>query len=158
MFDWLKGKTTPAPAQPAPPQPAPEVSLSWREKLKAGLAKTRQAVGLTRLFATKLDQDSLDALLRADERDELNRNPLPGSTRAITPPAWSIHRRPAEPDTPNPSAATEGLTPPRTAAQNSARTALDTLTPLVTAITLQEDCDDHTNPPRFTCDFCSDPN
>ena len=78
--------------------------------------------------------------------------------RAITPPAWSIHRRPAEPDTPNPSAATEGLTPPRTAAQNSARTALDTLTPLVTAITLQEDCDDHTNPPRFTCDFCSDPN
>ena len=65
MFDWLKGKTTPAPAETAA-----EVSLSWREKLKAGLAKTRQAVGLNRLFASKLDQDSLDglesALLAAD--------------------------------------------------------------------------------------------
>ena len=57
MFDWLKAKTNPAPANPAP-----EISLSWREKLKAGLAKTRQAVGLTRLFASKLDEASLEAL------------------------------------------------------------------------------------------------
>ena len=60
MFDWLKAKTEPAPA-PA----APEVSVSWREKLKAGLAKTRQAVGLTRLLAKKLDQASLDTLEEA---------------------------------------------------------------------------------------------
>ena len=65
MFDWLKAKT-----DPAPTQAAPEVPVSWRDKLKAGLAKTRQAVGLTRLLAKKLDQASLDtleaALLGAD--------------------------------------------------------------------------------------------
>ena len=60
MFDWLKAKTDPAPAQVAP-----EVPVSWREKLKAGLAKTRQAVGLTRLLAKKLDQASLDTLEEA---------------------------------------------------------------------------------------------
>jgi fused signal recognition particle receptor len=57
MFDWLKSKTNPAPADPVP-----EASLSWHEKLKAGLTKTRQAVGLTRLFASKLDEASLEAL------------------------------------------------------------------------------------------------
>jgi fused signal recognition particle receptor len=57
MFDWLKAKTNLAPANPVP-----EISLSWREKLKAGLSKTRQAVGLTRLFASNLDQASLEAL------------------------------------------------------------------------------------------------
>lgn len=65
MFDWLKAKTDPASAQAAP-----ELPVSWRERLKAGLAKTRQAVGLTRLLAKKLDQASLDtlegALLGAD--------------------------------------------------------------------------------------------
>jgi fused signal recognition particle receptor len=57
MFDWLKAKTNPAPANAVP-----EISLSWRKKLKAGLSKTRQAVGLTRLFASNLDQASLEAL------------------------------------------------------------------------------------------------
>jgi fused signal recognition particle receptor len=57
MFDWLKAKTDTAPADPAP-----EAALSWREKLKTGLARTRQAVGLDRLFAAKLDQASLEAL------------------------------------------------------------------------------------------------
>jgi fused signal recognition particle receptor len=57
MFDWPKAKTTAPPADPAP-----AVSLSWREKLKAGLTKTRQAVGLNRLFAARLDPESLDAL------------------------------------------------------------------------------------------------
>ncbi|MEO7761131.1 MAG: signal recognition particle-docking protein FtsY [Casimicrobiaceae bacterium] len=49
--------------------PASEAPLSWRDKLRAGLSKTRHAVGLTKLFA-KLDDASLEeleaALLRAD--------------------------------------------------------------------------------------------
>jgi fused signal recognition particle receptor len=44
-----------APAAPPTPQP------SWRDRLRAGLAKTRHAVGLTKLFA-KLDEASLDEL------------------------------------------------------------------------------------------------
>ena len=35
---------------------------SWADRLKAGLARTRQAVGLNRLFASKLDEESLEAL------------------------------------------------------------------------------------------------
>ena len=60
MFDWLKGKSN----------PAPEAPVSWRDKLKAGLARTREAVGLHRLFAGKLDEASIEnlesALLSAD--------------------------------------------------------------------------------------------
>ena len=44
-----------APAAPPPPHP------SWRDRLRAGLAKTRHAVGLTKLFA-KLDEASLEEL------------------------------------------------------------------------------------------------
>ena len=65
MFDWLKSKTTPPPAAAAP-----EATVSWRDKLKAGLAKTREVVGLKRLFASKLDEESIEgleaALLAAD--------------------------------------------------------------------------------------------
>lgn len=57
MFDWLKPKSTPLPTDSAP-----EASLSWRAKLTAGLARTRQAVGLNRLFSSKLDEASIDAL------------------------------------------------------------------------------------------------
>ena len=35
---------------------------SWTERLKSGLARTRQAVGLHRIFASKLDEASLEAL------------------------------------------------------------------------------------------------
>ena len=75
MFDWLKSKTFPPKTQPPEPAPAPppepatpEVTVSpeppvpaltglddsaqptWRERLRAGLAKTRHAIGLTKLF------------------------------------------------------------------------------------------------------------
>jgi len=60
-----------SPVAPAPTvaPPAPEPARSWRDRLRDGLAKTRHAVGLTRLFA-KLDEASLEelesALLAAD--------------------------------------------------------------------------------------------
>jgi len=88
MFDWLKSKAAPKsvtepvpvpesePAPAAAPIAAPAVASTvapaptWREKLKAGLAKTRQAVGLNRLLAKKLDDEALEsleaALLAAD--------------------------------------------------------------------------------------------
>jgi len=66
MLDWLKSRTTP---QPGAAGVADAESPSWRDKLRAGLAKTRHAVGLTKLFA-KLDDASLEelesALLAAD--------------------------------------------------------------------------------------------
>jgi len=94
MFDWLKSKTFPPKTQPPEPAPAPppepatpEVTVSpeppvpaltglddsaqptWRERLRAGLAKTRHAIGLTKLFA-KLDEAALEdletSLLSAD--------------------------------------------------------------------------------------------
>jgi fused signal recognition particle receptor len=69
MLDWLKPRTPPAVA-PAAPSPTPaEDTPSWRDKLRAGLAKTRHAIGLTKLFA-KLDDAALEeletALLMAD--------------------------------------------------------------------------------------------
>lgn len=57
MFDWLKSKPN-----PETEAVAPEVASSWRDKLKAGLAKTKQATGLNRLLASKLDEESLEAL------------------------------------------------------------------------------------------------
>jgi len=52
---------------PANPEELP--TLSWRDRLRAGLAKTRHAIGLTRLFA-KLDEEALEdleaSLLAAD--------------------------------------------------------------------------------------------
>ena len=57
MFDRLKART----AAPLPDH-SPVVSSSWREKLKVGLAKTRQAVGLNWLLGAKLDDASLEAL------------------------------------------------------------------------------------------------
>ena len=67
MLDWFKSRIPP-PGAPAatpdastpPPQP-PEESVSWRDRLRAGLAKTRHAVGLTKLFA-KLDDAALEEL------------------------------------------------------------------------------------------------
>jgi fused signal recognition particle receptor len=51
---------------PVPAEPPP---LSWRDRLRAGLAKTRQAIGINRLFA-KLDEAALEdletALLTSD--------------------------------------------------------------------------------------------
>ncbi|MEO8132983.1 MAG: signal recognition particle-docking protein FtsY [Betaproteobacteria bacterium] len=50
--------------------PVVSPSPSWRDKLRAGLAKTRQAVGINRLLARKLDDEALEtlesALLGAD--------------------------------------------------------------------------------------------
>jgi fused signal recognition particle receptor len=86
MFDWLKAKT--APPKPATSDPAPDSlpqpkagdeesvaengdppALSWRDRLRAGLSKTRHAIGLTKLFA-KLDDAALEdleaSLLAAD--------------------------------------------------------------------------------------------
>ena len=81
MFDWLKPRqATPPPVIDAPPADAPVTqappalpstsverpvgapTLSWAERLKSGLARTRQAVGLHRIFASKLDDASLEAL------------------------------------------------------------------------------------------------
>jgi fused signal recognition particle receptor len=51
------------PAAPAPAAAAPAAAAtSWADRLKAGLARTRQAVGLDKLFASKLDEASLEAL------------------------------------------------------------------------------------------------
>jgi fused signal recognition particle receptor len=96
MFDWLKSKTAPPkipppetttpPAGPptdsglaAPPAVPPRgdaaavvepaAAQSWRDRLRSGLAKTRHAIGLTKLFA-KLDEAALEdletSLLSAD--------------------------------------------------------------------------------------------
>ena len=73
MLDWFKSRTTPpdnaSSSSPAAPASPPAETVSWRDKLRAGLAKTRHAVGLTKLFA-KLDDAALDeletALLTAD--------------------------------------------------------------------------------------------
>jgi fused signal recognition particle receptor len=69
MLDWLKSRTTPQPDPAGVESTAGEESVSWRDRLRAGLAKTRHAVGLTKLFA-KLDEASLEelesALLSAD--------------------------------------------------------------------------------------------
>ena len=46
----------------APPPDEPARATSWTDRLKAGLARTREAVGLNRLFASKLDEASLEAL------------------------------------------------------------------------------------------------
>lgn len=81
MFDWLKPKPAPpitpvpaavpdpVPVHVAPPPPSaavvappPKAEVSWRDKLRAGLTKTRQAVGLNRLFASRLDDALLDSL------------------------------------------------------------------------------------------------
>ncbi|NTV11066.1 MAG: signal recognition particle-docking protein FtsY, partial [Zoogloea sp.] len=86
MFGFFKKSEKPAPAadqsaqpaqQPAaeaPPQPpvqtvpaapAPEKKLSWAERLKAGLARTRQQLGggLANLFSRrKIDEDLLEEL------------------------------------------------------------------------------------------------
>ena len=122
MFDWLKPKTNPPPAAPAPPAaelevpaPAPEAQVSWRDKLKAGLTKTRQAVGLNRLFASKLDDALLDSLetallgadagvaatneLLADLRDRWKRQggeSGPASPRALLRDALADLLRPLE--------------------------------------------------------------
>jgi len=60
MFAWLKPGSKPAPTIAEPD--TPRAAASWRDKLKAGLSKTRQAVGLTRLFASRLDEASLESL------------------------------------------------------------------------------------------------
>jgi fused signal recognition particle receptor len=94
MFDWLKSKTAPPKTPPpestalSPPPvsgPVPAAAISpaaaagpvvesaatqtWRDRLRTGLAKTRHAIGLTKLFA-KLDEVALEeletALLSAD--------------------------------------------------------------------------------------------
>ena len=52
---------TPSAVAPLAPVPA-AAAASWTDRLKAGLARTRQAVGFNRLFASKLDEASLEAL------------------------------------------------------------------------------------------------
>ena len=49
-------------AQDDAPGTEPSRLLSWTERLKSGLARTRAVVGLNRLFASKLDEESLEAL------------------------------------------------------------------------------------------------
>jgi fused signal recognition particle receptor len=73
MLDWLKNRTAPRPTAETEPDSAPAgigvESPSWRDRLRAGLSKTRHAIGLSRLFA-KLDDAALEeletALLSAD--------------------------------------------------------------------------------------------
>jgi fused signal recognition particle receptor len=64
MLDWFKSRPVPlgdsTPSDASAPA-APAETPSWRDKLRAGLAKTRHAVGLTKLFA-KLDDASLEEL------------------------------------------------------------------------------------------------
>ena len=74
MLDWFKSRTTPSGASsptavtadspetpPDNPAAPPVETTSWRDRLRAGLAKTRHAVGLTKLFA-KLDESALEEL------------------------------------------------------------------------------------------------
>ena len=73
MLDWFKSRTPPsgapstavveadAPGTPPENPPVPAETVSWRDRLRAGLAKTRHAVGLTKLFA-KLDESALEEL------------------------------------------------------------------------------------------------
>ena len=71
MLDWFKSRTapsgTPSPTADSPETPPdniappPVETTSWRDRLRAGLAKTRHAVGLTKLFA-RLDESALEEL------------------------------------------------------------------------------------------------
>ena len=64
-----------------------------------------------------------------------SRKPDKTLARSITPPALMTHFRPAKPDAPIPTAAREGLRPPRIRAQNPRRTSRETRTPCGTAHT-----------------------
>ena len=65
MFGFFKKSVEPAPEGQAGNEPAPAPTLSWRERLKAGLARTRAQLGgkLKAIFSRgKVDEELLEEL------------------------------------------------------------------------------------------------